>query len=153
LYYDPKTKVSFGGKTRIITVELVKTRPIVDKSVKRMNNAETWAVFFEYLTDVQRRGKIKEIVSQEEGIAMAVATMEGFTKSEREYLRNMAKLRRELDYQSDMAWAKERATKKGRREGRKIATLENAKKMKAIGISAKKIQAVTGLPIKTISTL
>jgi hypothetical protein len=47
LYYDPETNISLGGRTRIITIELVKTKPIVDKPLEEMNNAELWAVFFQ----------------------------------------------------------------------------------------------------------
>jgi hypothetical protein len=40
LYYDPGTRVPLGGRTRIITVELEKTKPIADKPVEEMTNAE-----------------------------------------------------------------------------------------------------------------
>ena len=64
IYYDPKTRVSLGGKTRIITVELVKTKPIVEKPVEEMKNTEHWAVFFEYLTNVAKRAKINDIIKR-----------------------------------------------------------------------------------------
>jgi len=70
----PNTRVSLKGKTRIITVELVKTKPIANKPVEEMTDAELWAVFFQYLTDIKKRSKINEIINHEEGIAMA-ATM------------------------------------------------------------------------------
>ena len=41
--------------TRIITVELVKTGPVVDKPIEEMTDAELWAVFFQYLTDEEKR--------------------------------------------------------------------------------------------------
>jgi len=118
LLYDPDASISFGGKTRIITVELVKTKPIVDKPVEKMSNAELWAVFFEYLTDEQKRSKIKEILNCEEGIAMAANTLGSLTKSEKEFFKNMYKLKQELDYQSEMTWATRKARKKGFKEGR-----------------------------------
>ena len=64
LYFDPDNRVSLGGRTRIITMELVKTKPIVDKPVEEMSNAELWAVFFQYLTDEEKRGKIIEIIKR-----------------------------------------------------------------------------------------
>jgi hypothetical protein len=82
LYYDPDACVSLGGKTRIITVELVKTKPIACKPVEEMTNAEAWAVFFQYLTDKDKKGKIVDIINHEEGIAMAVETLVRFTQNE-----------------------------------------------------------------------
>jgi predicted transposase/invertase (TIGR01784 family) len=117
LYYDPDARVSLGGKTRIITVELVKTKPIADKPVKEMTNTEAWAVFFQYLTDEEKRAKIIEIINNEEGIAMAAETLGNFTQNEVEYIRQLYKLKRELDYQSGMAWEREEAREEGRAEG------------------------------------
>jgi hypothetical protein len=94
LYYDSKTHISLGGKTRIITMELVKTKSIVDKPVEEMTNAELWAVFFQYLTNEEKRGKIIEIINREEGIAMAVKTLGSFTRSELEYIRETTRLKR-----------------------------------------------------------
>jgi predicted transposase/invertase (TIGR01784 family) len=164
LYYDPDTRVSLGGKTRIITVELVKAKPIADKPVEKMTNAEAWAVFFQYLTDDEKRAKIIEIINHEEGIAMAVETLGKFTQSELEYMRQYIKKKRELDYQSDMAHERERMAKtkrkwlkEGRNEGlvkgRSEANLENAQKMKAMGFLMEQIQSVTGLSTETIAEL
>jgi predicted transposase/invertase (TIGR01784 family) len=145
LYYDPDNRVPLGGRTRIITVELVKTRPVVDKPVEEMTNAELWAVFFQYLTDKDKRGKIIEIINREEGIAMALDTLVNITQDEVEYERMSNLIKSELDYQSGMVGA--------RREGRNEANLENAQKMKAMGFLTKQIQAVTGLPIETIEQM
>jgi len=126
-YSDLKTLVSFGGKTRIITVELVKTKPIVDKPVEEMTITELWAVFFQYLTDPEKRAKIIKIINQEEGIAMAVKTMTGFTQSEIEHIRKISLLKAELDYQSGMTNAKREGHKKGLKEGRKEGRKEGLK--------------------------
>ena len=142
LYYDPDNHVSLGGKTRIITVELVKTEPVADKPVEEMTNAELWAVFFQYLTDVEKRGKIIEIINREEGIAMAVNTLVNITQDEIEYERMSNLIKSQLDYQSDMVWAK--------REGRAEKAHEIARKMKEMGDPVEKIQAITGLSAETI---
>jgi len=113
IYYDPDNRISLGGKTKIITVELVKTKPIADKSVEEMKNTEHWAVFFEYLTDEAKKAKIIDIIKHEEGIAMAVETLSKITKDEIEYARMTTLLKSELDYQSGMVEA--------RRSGRKEA--------------------------------
>jgi len=145
LYYDPDNCVSLGGKTRIITVELVKTKPIVDKPVEEMTTAEQWAVFFQYLTDKEKRGKIVEIIKREEGIAMAVETLGTFTQSELDYMRESSLIKGELDYQNDMAEARE--------EARSETRLEIAQKMKNAGRPLNEIQEFTGLPIETIEQL
>jgi len=157
LYYDPNTHVSLGGKTRIITVELVKTKPIVDKPVEEMTNAELWAVFLQYLTDEKKRGKIIDIINREEGIAMAVETLGTFTQSELEYIRESGRIKAELDYRADVKDARLRSHAEGHAEGftegLNKANLENAQKMKAMGFLTEQIQAVTGLSIETITQL
>jgi predicted transposase/invertase (TIGR01784 family) len=116
-YSDLKTLVSYGGKTRIITVELVKTEPIVDKPVEEMTTAERWAVFFQYLTDEEKRVKIIEIINREEGIAMTVSALGSITQNEVEFFRNLSLLKAELDYQSGMTNAKREGHKEGIKEG------------------------------------
>jgi predicted transposase/invertase (TIGR01784 family) len=140
MYYDPDNHVSLGGRTRIITVELVKTEPVAGKLVEEMSNAELWAVFFQYLTDEEKRSKIIEIINREEGIAMAVETLVNITQDEIEYARMSNLIKSQLDYQSGMVEAK--------REGHAEEKLEIARKMKEMGFLAEQIQAVTGLPEK-----
>jgi predicted transposase/invertase (TIGR01784 family) len=173
LYYDPDTRVSLGGKTKIITVELVKTKPIVEKPVEEMTNAEAWAVFFQYLTNEAKRSKIIEIINHEEGIAMAVQTLGRFTQREIDYIQETYRLKRELDYQSDRAWAIDEARaeglamgrdeglaigrNEGRAEGHAIgrdeASLEYARRMKADNMSISQISKYTGLSIETVTQL
>ncbi|MDR2717654.1 MAG: Rpn family recombination-promoting nuclease/putative transposase [Treponema sp.] len=145
LYYDPDTRVSLGGKTRIITVELVKTKLIADKPVNEMTNAEAWAVFFQYLTNEGKKAKIIEIINHEEGIAMAVETLGTFTQNELEYIRQTALIMGELDWNTGI--------KDARKEGRNEAGLEYAQKMKTMGFLVEQIQAVTGLSTETIAQL
>jgi len=153
LYYDPKTQISLGGKTRIITVELVKTKPIVDKPVEEMTTAEQWAVFLQYLTDEDKRGKIIDIIKREEGIAMAVETLGTFTQSELDYIRECGRIKAELDWQCYITESRREARSEGFTEGRNETNLEIAQKMKGMGFLAEQIQTVTGLPIETITQL
>jgi predicted transposase/invertase (TIGR01784 family) len=145
LYYDPETGVSFGGKVAIITVELVKTKPIVDRSVEEMTNAEAWAVFFQYLTDEGKRAKIIEIINHEKGIAMAAETLGQFTQNEIEYIQELSKLKRELDYQNDMACAEDK--------GRAEASLDIARNLKRMGLPISQIVEGTGLSPEVIAQL
>jgi len=148
-YCDLDNRISLGGRTKIITVELVKTEPAAGKPVEEMTNAELWAVFFQYLTDPEKRDKIIEIINQEEGIAMAVDTLINITKDEIEYARMTTLIKSELDWRSGIVDAE----RKGRREGRNEEKHENAKKMKTMGFLTEQIQAVTGLSTETIAQL
>ncbi|MDR2575495.1 MAG: Rpn family recombination-promoting nuclease/putative transposase [Treponema sp.] len=147
LYHDPNTNISLGGRTQIITVELVKTEPVADKPVEKMTNAELWAVFFQYLTDEEKRGKITEIINREEGIAMAVETLVNITQDEIEYERMTNLIKSQLDYQSGMVDAE----RKGRAEGHTEKALEIARNMKEMGFSPEQIQAATGLTAEEIN--
>jgi len=145
LYYDPDNRVPLGGRTRIITVELVKTEPVAGKPVEEMTAAELWAVFFQYLTDEEKRGKIVEIINREEGIAMAVDTLVNITQDEIEYARMTTLLKSELDWQSREV----NAERKGRAEGR----IETAYNLKTLGVSADIIVKSTGLSHEEIAKL
>jgi predicted transposase/invertase (TIGR01784 family) len=157
LYYDPDTGVPFVGKTRIITVELVKTKPIVDKPAEEMTDAEAWAVFFQYLTDEDKSAKIIEIIKREEGIAMAVDTLVNVTKDEIEYARMTTLLKSELDWQSREVNAKREGRNEGRNEGRdegrNEACLDIARNLKGMGLPISQIAEGTGLSTETISQL
>jgi len=156
-YSDLKTRVSFGGKTRIITVELIKTKPIAEKPIEEMTDSELWAVFFQYLTDEEKRAKIIEIINRKEGIAMAVKTMTGFTQNEIEYIRKMSELKAELDYQSGMTNAKREGLAKGLKEGlkkgRNEEKLDIARNLKGMGLSISQIAEGTGLSEEIINQL
>jgi len=161
LYYDPKNRVSLGGRTRIITIELVKTKPIIDKPVEEMTNAELWAAFLQYLTDKEKRGKIIEIFNREEGIAMAVETLGTFTQSELEYIYESGRIKAELDYRAEMKDARREGhaegllegLTEGLAEGLNKASFDIARKMKGMGDSIEKIHTITGLPIETIEQM
>jgi len=153
LYYDPDNRVPLGGRTRIITVELVKTEPVVGKPVEEMTNAELWAVFLQYLTDEEKRGKIIEIINREEGIAMAVETLGTFTQDEIEYARMTSLIMGELDWNSEMAEARSEGLREGFTKGLNEASLDIAQKMKTMGFPAEQIQAATGLSTETIIQL
>jgi len=153
LYYDPDNRVSLGGRTRIITVELVKTGPVADKPIEEMTNAELWAVFFQYLTDEDKRDKIIEIINQEEGIAMALDTLVNITQDEIEYARMSTLLKSELDYQSGMVGARREGLAEGFTKGHDEASLDIARNLKKMGLPITQIAEGTGLSIETIEQM
>ena len=176
LYYDPVHRVSLEGKTRIVIMELAKARQTIEKPVSEMSGHEAWAAFFRYLTNKKKRAKINEIVKAKEGIAMASEAMITISASDREYFRQLSEEKYILDMRmkknqarrkEEMAMARgeargeARGMKKGMAEGlakgmekgMEKATIENARRMKALGLSTDQIQAVTKLSIKEIDNL
>jgi predicted transposase/invertase (TIGR01784 family) len=149
LYYDSKGHVSFGGKTKIITVELVKTKPIADKPIEEMTKTELWSIFFNYLTDTEKRSRITDIINREEGIAMAANTLTNITQDEIEYARMTTLIKSEVDYRSGMVGAR----REGLKEGRNEAGLEIALNLKGMGLSISQISEGTGLSEEIISQL
>jgi hypothetical protein len=96
-YYDPLNKVSLGGRTRIITLELSKYEDMFEKPVEKMNVWEYWAYFFKYLTDPCKRDRINEIIELEEGIAMASQMLYTISQDDEERARILAREKAELD--------------------------------------------------------
>ncbi|GHV21925.1 hypothetical protein FACS189494_08010 [Spirochaetia bacterium] len=117
-YYDPESKVSLGGRSRIITVELIKLDKTVEKSVSEMTMEERWSFFFRYITDKTKRNKINEILDCEEGIAMASEVLISISRDEIERARLISEFKYEMDHQSKMVQAKNRGLEEGRKEGR-----------------------------------
>jgi len=157
LYYDPKAQIALGGRTRIITVELVKAEPAAGKPVEEMTGAELWAVFFQYLTDEEKRGKILEIIKRERGIAMAVETLVNITQDEIEYARLCNLIKSQLDYQSGMENARREGLAEGREEGlaegEAKGRQETARNLKLLDASMDLIIKSTGLSQEEIAQL
>jgi predicted transposase/invertase (TIGR01784 family) len=152
-YYDPKRLVSLNGRSRILTLELSKLEEVVKKPTGEMSSPELWAVYFKYLRDSRMREKINEIIEREEGIAMASEVLLEISKDEVERVRLMSEYKYELDMQSRLVDAKRQAREEGLEEGRQSVNLENAQKMKGLGISVENICAVTGFSAETIEKL
>ena len=118
-YYDPARCVSLDGKSRILTLELSKLEEVVRKPTGEMSTQEKWAVFFRYLTDGSMRGKINEIVDNEEGIAMASEVLLNISRDEAERARLMSEYKYQLDMQSKLVHAKRQGREEGLQEGHK----------------------------------
>jgi predicted transposase/invertase (TIGR01784 family) len=116
-YYDREHAVPLNGRSRIITLELSKLDKVIEKPAKDMSAPEHWGIFFRYLTDKAKRGKINEIIEYEEGIAMASEVLISISKDEVERARLMSEYKYELDLQSKITYAKREGRKEGRREG------------------------------------
>jgi predicted transposase/invertase (TIGR01784 family) len=80
---------------------------------------------------------------------MAVDTLIHFTQDEIEYARQTSLLKGELDWRTGMREAEHRGLSKGRNE----ASLDIARKMKAMDFLAEQIHTITGLSTETIAQL
>ena len=115
-YYDPVHCVLLEGKTRIIIVELLKTESIIDKDPSKLETREAWLVFFQYLTDREKRVKINEILKREEEIAMAGETLMTISRDERERARLLSEEKYYLDRQNELVHAKREGLADGRKQ-------------------------------------
>jgi hypothetical protein len=91
---------------------------VVEKPAEEMNDKEQWAVFFRYLTDRNKRGKINKILEHKEGIAMAGEVLMTISRDEIERLNMLSDLKAQLDAQDRMVHAKRMALAEGLAEGR-----------------------------------
>jgi predicted transposase/invertase (TIGR01784 family) len=152
-YYDPVHGVSLKGRSRITTVELSKLERVVEKPTGDMSTQEHWAVFFRYLTDKGKRGKINEIIACEEGIAMASEVLMSISKDEVERARLVSEYKYQLDMQSKLVHAKRQGRQEGKKEGKKEEKLEIARNFKTLGAPIGQIVQATGLTEKQIDEL
>jgi predicted transposase/invertase (TIGR01784 family) len=116
-YYDREHRVSLNGKSRIITLELSKLDKVIEKPTEDMSAPEHWGIFFRYLTDKAKRGKINEIIEHEEGIAMASEVLISISKDEVERARLMSEYKYQLDLQSKITYAKRQGRQEGEAKG------------------------------------
>jgi predicted transposase/invertase (TIGR01784 family) len=148
-YYDREHGVIFGGRTRIIVVELEKAEGVLGKPVAEMSSAERWTVFFRYVTEPEKRGLINEITAYEEGIAMAGAELLTISRDEVERARLESEFKYELDRQCELEDARRAGLADGLADGEVIgqekARREIARKLKAMGMSPDQIVQATGL--------
>jgi predicted transposase/invertase (TIGR01784 family) len=144
-YYDPVRCVSLNGRTKIITLELTKLEKIASKPTSEMNEPESWAFFFEYLTDRRKRDKINEILKKEKGISMANKVLITISRNEIERMRILSEEKYLLDRQSEIAYE--------RKAGREERDKEIARNALAKGSSLDFVSEITGLDIETIKNL
>jgi predicted transposase/invertase (TIGR01784 family) len=102
-------------------------------------------VYFRYVTDRSKRGKVNEVIAREEGIAMASEVLIRIRKDEAERARLMSEWKYEVDTQSKVVQAK--------REGRREEKMEIAARMKRRGVPIDRIVEDTGLSVEEIAAL
>ena len=135
-----------------IIIHFLEVPKLQDGNIK--TKLEKWLFYLKY------EGKEKEkmkILLKDTDINKAHDVYKHF--SEDESLREIyeARMKRKLDYNTDIAVAKQEGRKEGKQEGKqegiKEAKFENAKKMLLKKYPAKDISDITGLPIEEIKRL
>jgi predicted transposase/invertase (TIGR01784 family) len=169
--------MTLGGRSRIITLELSKVEGIIEKPAGVMSAVEHWGIFFRYVTDKGRRGKINEVVASEEGIAMASEVLLKISKDEVERAQLMSEYKYVVDTQSKVVDARragiregmqkgiqkgiqegmqkgiQEGIQKGIQEGEQKKAIEFARKLKNRGVPAEHIAEDTGLTLHQIAEL
>jgi hypothetical protein len=112
-FYDKKHGVSFGGLTSIYTVELKKVEGLADVPPESLTQMERWALFLRFANEREKQDLVGRLTEREEGIAMAVETINGFTQEEDEAIRAVLEEKYILDQrQYEKEWNRERAAHK-----------------------------------------
>jgi predicted transposase/invertase (TIGR01784 family) len=130
-------------------VELAKVAGEYGKAAIEMTPAERWAYYFKYITDRGKRGKINEIIENEEGIAMASEVLLGISRDERERARLISEYKYAVDMQSHIVQAR----REGKREGELKGRCEMVKTLKAMGLPVDQISRAAGFSAEEIAAL
>jgi len=118
-------------------------------------------IFFQYLTNRDKREKINEILQKEAGIAMASEAIVNITREDIEWARKLSEKKYILDTQSMKVDARREGLREGREEGlhegkqvgRKESCEEIARNALAEGATPEFVQKITGLDLETIKQL
>ena len=147
--YDEVNKISLGGRSHIIVIELAKLEQIAQKPVAEMTALERWAVFFRYTPDKDKRELVNEIIEIEEGIAMAGQVLLHISKDERE----RARLTSEYKYAVDLQSKEVDAKREGVLEGAKNKVMEIVRNAFLMNMPTEDIVKLTGLTVDEVDYL
>jgi predicted transposase/invertase (TIGR01784 family) len=116
--YDREHDTALGGKTHIISVELIKLARLGDKAVADMTDEERWAYFFKYGNDKAKREQINELLRTQEAITMAATTLLTISRDENERALLLSQEKYVLDMQSHMVQERRKGKLEGKLEDR-----------------------------------
>ena len=145
-YYDKKNKISLGGCSNVISIELCKLDSILKKPLDEMTGTELWAMFFRFSSHMEHRPLINEIVQRKESIAMAAKTLITISKDEIERARLLSEYKYLMDLQSKMVDAR----RAGRAEGKEEGKLEMIKSLHSMGLSDEQIAQAANMPLDKV---
>lgn len=123
-----------------------------DKPVECLTETEKLAVYFKYANDEKKKDYVQEILT-EEGIAMTENVYRKLTQDEIEYEKMEARLKYQLQYNTDISLARREGLEQGLERGRAEAIIDLARAMKSNGRPAEQISEDTGLSADEIEKL
>ena len=151
---ERKTGLLLSDRLEFHFLELGKVNG--NKPVDELTEIEKLAAYLKYASDEERQDYVQEILDSE-GLAMTEDVYRKVTQDEIEYERMEARLKYQLQYNTDMSLARQEGLEQGRAEGeaagRKEMKLQLARTMKAEGESIEKISKYTGLTAEEIEEL
>ncbi len=137
---------------RVIFVQL----PLLKESgkeVKNFTDIEKWVIFLRDSTDKNKRDLLNEIMASDEGIREAGEILMTISEDEKEWARQISRLKGEWDFKSSVVTAKREGLAEGREEGIKIGVETAARGMKSQNIPIETIVEITGLTAEQVTAL
>ena len=130
-------------------VELSKLGEVVKKPVSDMTDLDKWSVFFQYAPDLEHRELVNKVIESEEVLQVAGDLLMSISQNERERAIYRSRRKFQTDLQSDLATAEDR----GIAIGEKNRSIEIARNLLKIGLTADQIAVATGLTQAEVETL
>ena len=134
---------------RLTFVELSKLGEVVKKPVSDMTDLDKWSVFFQYAPDLEHRELVNKVIESEEVLQVAGDLLMSISQNERERAIYRSRRKFQTDLQSDLATAEDR----GIAIGEKNRSIEIARNLLKIGLTADQIAVATGLTQAEVETL
>jgi predicted transposase/invertase (TIGR01784 family) len=147
LYQEEEEHDRLSEATEIIFYELPKLENRLKDclangaEIKNLQKDEKWCIYMKYRHEPRAGELIEELCRKEAGIMRAEKVVSKISRDEKRYARYVAEMKNNID----LMFAEER--------GRKEGIQEIARKMKKMGDSIEKIQAITELPAETIERM
>ena len=149
-------KIELTDKLQIIFVQMPRFKE-VEKNVKNFTELEKWVIFLRDSTDKEKRDLLNEIMASDEGIREAGAVLMTISQDEKEWARQISRLKGEWDFKSSIVTAKREGREEGHtaglQEGRTAGLNDAARGMKAKNIPVETIIEITGLTAEQVEAL
>jgi predicted transposase/invertase (TIGR01784 family) len=158
-YMEEEEHDRLTNATEIIFYEMPKLEQKVQDilagkaDMETLSGEEKWCMFMKYRHE-DRAGKlIEELSLKEEGIMRAERAVAKIDRDYEKFARKMAEMKNSMDAASKIYDLRQKAIAEVGDEVRTMEKLEIARKMKGMGDTTEKIQAITDLPAETIERL
>jgi predicted transposase/invertase (TIGR01784 family) len=120
---------------------------------QNLSTEEKWCIFIKYRKEPWAGSLMRELCAEEEGIMFAERMLNKVSRDQEKWARQFFLEKRKMDYRSEMTCARRSGIAEGIAKGAAEEKFEMARKLKKMGDTAEKIQAVTGLSPEDIEKL